>query len=153
MSNDSGKSLYVIVAGCGRLGSYIANRLSEAGHSVVIIDPEENAFSRLSDEFSGFRVEGDGLTFPQIDPRFSRIRDSLWRGRNDEGVASVGQVDRSSFWPPQPIQRSVDSEDYQRFNDCYGGYLIAVPFGALVELSRTNTGRNQQHKRRTNEGL
>ena len=50
---------YVIIVGCGRLGSLLANRLSSLGSSVVIIDRDEVAFENLSAEFSGFRVTGD----------------------------------------------------------------------------------------------
>lgn len=54
------KSLYVVVVGCGRLGSHVANLLSRRGHRVVVIDRRESAFAQLSTEtFSGFRIEGD----------------------------------------------------------------------------------------------
>jgi trk system potassium uptake protein TrkA len=52
-------SLYIVIAGCGRLGSHLANRLSRQGHGLVVIDQDEAAFKGLSSEFSGFRVEGD----------------------------------------------------------------------------------------------
>lgn len=51
---------YVVIVGCGRLGSMLANQLSSAGDSVVVIDPSARAFRRLSPAFSGFRVEADG---------------------------------------------------------------------------------------------
>jgi len=47
------------IAGCGRYGSLLANRLSSLGHSVVIIDRQENAFKALSTEFSGFTITGN----------------------------------------------------------------------------------------------
>lgn len=30
--------LFIVLVGCGRLGSHLANHLSEAGHNVVVID-------------------------------------------------------------------------------------------------------------------
>lgn len=36
--------MYIVIAGCGRYGTLLANRLSYLGHSVVIIDRRENAF-------------------------------------------------------------------------------------------------------------
>lgn len=33
-------SLYIVIVGCGRLGSYLSNQLSHVGHSVVVIDIE-----------------------------------------------------------------------------------------------------------------
>lgn len=54
------KSLFVVVVGCGRLGSHLAERLSRDGHRVVVIDKDETAFDHLAAEtFSGFRVQGD----------------------------------------------------------------------------------------------
>lgn len=54
------KSLYVVVVGCGRLGSHLANLLSRGGHRVVVIDRNEATFAKLATEsFSGFRVAGD----------------------------------------------------------------------------------------------
>ncbi len=55
--------LFIIIVGCGRLGSYLANSLSYEGHSVVVIDKNSDAFDALSVEFSGFRVEGDATEF------------------------------------------------------------------------------------------
>jgi trk system potassium uptake protein TrkA len=50
---------YIIVVGCGRLGSLLANRLSSVGRSVIVVDPDEDAFEQLTAEYSGFRIVGD----------------------------------------------------------------------------------------------
>lgn len=53
-------SLYVVVVGCGRLGSHVANLLSRHGHRVVVVDRDDAAFTLLSSEsFSGYRIQGD----------------------------------------------------------------------------------------------
>lgn len=51
--------LTVVVVGCGRLGSLVASRLSEAGHSVVVVDANPDAFGALGRTFSGFTITGD----------------------------------------------------------------------------------------------
>lgn len=53
------KAHYIIIIGCGRLGSVLANRLSAQGHSIVVIDQNEAAFTELGSEFSGFKIQGD----------------------------------------------------------------------------------------------
>lgn len=54
------KTLAILIVGCGRLGSHLANLMSADGHGVVVVDRDENAMSRLSSEvFSGYRVVGD----------------------------------------------------------------------------------------------
>lgn len=55
------KLLYIVIVGCGRLGSLLANKLSKEGHSVVGIDIDESAFANLSEDFSGFTVPGDAV--------------------------------------------------------------------------------------------
>jgi trk system potassium uptake protein TrkA len=47
--------------GCGRVGSAIARRLEEVGHSVAVIDQDPEAFRRLGPEFSGRQVTGLGF--------------------------------------------------------------------------------------------
>lgn len=48
----------VIVAGCGRLGSHIAEFYSGKGLDVVVLDSDETAFEQLSTDFSGFTITG-----------------------------------------------------------------------------------------------
>jgi trk system potassium uptake protein TrkA len=47
--------------GCGRVGSAIARRLEEIGHSVAVIDQDPEAFRRLGPEFTGRQVTGLGF--------------------------------------------------------------------------------------------
>lgn len=48
----------IIIAGCGRVGSELANILSMEGHEVSIIDADPNNFKRLTKGFKGLTVEG-----------------------------------------------------------------------------------------------
>src|SRR5919112_195641 len=47
--------------GCGRVGSAIARRLEDVGHSVAVIDQDPAAFRRLGPEFAGRQVPGLGF--------------------------------------------------------------------------------------------
>src|SRR5947199_7137179 len=51
----------VVVMGCGRVGSSVADGLSRRGHDVGVIDSDSAAFARLSPEFAGERVLGQGF--------------------------------------------------------------------------------------------
>jgi trk system potassium uptake protein TrkA len=50
----------VIVLGCGRLGSRIANMLDAEGHEVMVIDRYPAAFELLRPSFAGERIVGYG---------------------------------------------------------------------------------------------
>lgn len=53
--------MYVIIVGCGRVGSQLATFLSEEGHDVAIIDKDPAAFRRLGSTFNGLTVRGLGF--------------------------------------------------------------------------------------------
>jgi trk system potassium uptake protein TrkA len=50
---------YVIV-GCGRVGAALAEAFDNDGHEVLIIDTSTRSFDRLSGEFKGQAIRGDG---------------------------------------------------------------------------------------------
>ena len=51
----------VIIIGCGRLGSGLANRLSKEGNEVTIIDTNPEAFLELDRYFKGKTILGVGF--------------------------------------------------------------------------------------------
>jgi trk system potassium uptake protein len=53
--------MHVVVVGCGRVGSGLAQSLTREGHSVAIIDRSARAFRRLPPEWPGDRVVGSGF--------------------------------------------------------------------------------------------
>ncbi|MDQ0957953.1 trk system potassium uptake protein TrkA [Streptomyces sp. B4I13] len=60
-------AMRVIIVGCGRVGSSLADRLSAEGHEVHIIDRRPKARRRLSAGFSGRFHEGNGFSRPLLD--------------------------------------------------------------------------------------
>ena len=50
----------VVIMGCGRVGSTVAARLANEGHTVSIVDTDSFAFSRLPEDFDGRCVVGSG---------------------------------------------------------------------------------------------
>ncbi|MEU4241430.1 TrkA family potassium uptake protein [Actinoplanes sp. NPDC026619] len=51
----------MVIMGCGRLGSTLAQKLEERGHSLAVIDQNSDAFRRLGSDFSGITVTGIGF--------------------------------------------------------------------------------------------
>lgn len=51
----------VIVIGCGRVGSQLANMLSDNGNNVCVIDRNADAFANLGRNFNGSTIQGHGF--------------------------------------------------------------------------------------------
>lgn len=51
----------VIVVGCGRVGSRLANMLSDSGNNVCVIDKNADAFANLGRSFNGSTLQGVGF--------------------------------------------------------------------------------------------
>jgi trk system potassium uptake protein TrkA len=101
---------YIIIVGCGRLGSYLANRLSHDGNSVVVIDKDETTFNNLSHDFSGFRIGGDTTQLAVLNEAKLKNADILIATTHDDNVnLMVAQIARNIFKVPQVLARVFDS--------------------------------------------
>jgi trk system potassium uptake protein TrkA len=52
--------MQIVIMGCGRVGSQLANLLSMDGHKVSIIDLDPKSFDRLGKSFKGEKIVGFG---------------------------------------------------------------------------------------------
>ena len=76
----------VMIIGCGRVGSVLANRLDEVGHQVVVLDRNQQAFRRLSEKFSGERIVGNGLVDEFVRPTLQEKADILFTMTDKDNV-------------------------------------------------------------------
>ncbi|MBN1221552.1 MAG: TrkA family potassium uptake protein [Anaerolineae bacterium] len=97
---------YVVIVGCGRLGSILANRLSGLGSSVVVIDEVEAAFENLSTGFSGFKMVGDATELAVLRQAKTDQADCfLATTRHDNINLMVAQVAKTVFKVPKVMAR------------------------------------------------
>lgn len=103
------QSEYILIVGCGRLGAYIANRLSADGHSVVVIDLDESRFAALGVEFGGFRIEADATELSALRQAKAVKADRLVAVTGDDNVnLAVAQTARRLFHVPNVVARVSD---------------------------------------------
>jgi len=76
----------VMIIGCGRVGSVLANRLDEVGHQVVVLDRNQQAFRRLSEKFSGKRIVGNGLVEDYVRPTLQEEANILFAMTDKDNV-------------------------------------------------------------------
>jgi trk system potassium uptake protein TrkA len=53
--------VHIVIMGCGRVGSTLAQTLEQQGHTVAVVDQDPTAFRRLGSGFGGRRVTGVGF--------------------------------------------------------------------------------------------
>lgn len=104
-----GQRFFIVIVGCGRLGSYLANRLSRDGHSVVVVDINESTFDALSAEYSGFQVEGDATEFAVLkQAKTDRADLVIAASREDNINLMVAQIAKKIFHVPRVMARVFD---------------------------------------------
>ena len=100
---------FIVIVGCGRLGSLLANQLSRAGASVVVIDMNEATFEDLSPDFSGFRIAGDATRMAVLkDARLHKADILIATTHEDNVNLMVAQVARRLFGVAQVLARVFD---------------------------------------------
>ena len=86
----------VIVVGCGRVGSQLANMLSDNGSNVCVIDRSADAFANLGRNFNGSTLQGVGFD-----------EDTLVKAGVDDCdvVAAVTQLDNTNLMVAEVASR------------------------------------------------
>jgi trk system potassium uptake protein TrkA len=99
-----------MIIGCGRVGSVLANRLDEAGHRVVVLDRNQQAFRRLSEKFSGERIVGNGLVEEFVRPTLENKTDILFAMTDNDNInLMIAQKAKLNFRPGEVIAVVHDS--------------------------------------------
>lgn len=99
----------VVILGCGRVGSTIATNMSQDGHDVTIIDQNPDSFRRLSQDYSGKKITGNGIdedTLRRADVGNADAFVAVTNGDN-RNIMSV-QMAKVRFNVPKVVARIYD---------------------------------------------
>lgn len=122
----------VFVTGCGKTGAALADRLSDQGHDVVVIDSDENKFENLSDNFSGLTFCGVPIDADVLVKSGIRDCDALCAASNDDNTnLMVAQLAKTVFGVEKVIVRVSDSEKEALYNSF--GYNTICPTNLTVD--------------------
>lgn len=111
------KNRYIVVLGCGSLGSFVAEDLSGKGDSVVVIDRDDSAFERLSIDFSGFRLSGDATRITVLREAKLQEADIFIASTNeDNSNLMAAQMAKRIFGVPRVLARSIDPRKMELYS-------------------------------------
>jgi len=98
--------MHIIVVGCGKVGSKLAQVLSEEGHDVVIVDNDRNSFKLLGADFRGITVTGVPIDQDVLRQAGIETADALMAVTPDDNVNIMAcQVAKEIFKVPRVIAR------------------------------------------------
>ncbi len=136
------RSLYIVIIGCGRLGSQLANQLSRGGHSIVVIDADEETFGDLSPGFSGFRVVGDATRISVLKEAKLDQADVFFATTHSDTVnLMVAQIARKLFNVPQVLARVFDPRREEIYSQL--GIETICPTSVAAEMFLMAVASNQ----------
>ena len=99
----------IVIVGCGRVGSTLAENFDADGHDVIVFDIRTAAFDRLPETFKGAAIRGDGTDEEVLRHSGAEGADiflSLTEGDNRNIMAA--QVATETFAIPQVMAKIND---------------------------------------------
>jgi trk system potassium uptake protein TrkA len=110
--------VHIVIMGCGRVGSSLAQNLARLEHSVAVIDQDAHAFRRLGEQFPGRAVQGIGFdrdTLISAGIEHAAAFAAVSSGDNSNIIAA--RVARETFAVQKVVARIYDpkrAEVYER---------------------------------------
>ena len=103
--------MYVIIVGCGRVGSELAKLLSTEGHNVVVIDKDQRSIERLGGTFNGLTLIGDGFDLALLKQAGVEKADAFCAVTNGDNTNLIcAQVAKRIFKVPKVFARIYDPQ-------------------------------------------
>jgi trk system potassium uptake protein len=101
--------MYVIIVGCGRVGSDLASRLSKRGHEVTVVDHVGSSFAHLDPAYRGRTIEAESMAEDVLKKAGIDRADALAAVTNSDAVnAVIAHVARTVFMVPNVVARNYD---------------------------------------------
>lgn len=105
------KDDYTVIIGCGRLGANLANTLSNETANVLIMDENKASFRRLSTNFGGLSIVGNGTDFERLKEAQIQKASAVIAVTNDDNTnIMVAQIARDIFGVERVIARLYDPD-------------------------------------------
>jgi len=118
----------IVILGCGRVGSTLATMLDRAGHTVSVIDFSSDAFQRLSPQFNGETIVGNGVDEDIL------IRAGI---KNADAFVAVTNGDNRNIMASQIAKRNLQSKK---------GHVPHLRPNPRGDVSRTWPGDDKPYK-------
>ncbi|WP_334103255.1 TrkA family potassium uptake protein [Mesotoga prima] len=109
---------YIIIVGCGALGSSVAGKLSASGANVVVVDKNREAFKKLPPEFSGFTVMTEVIgKNALIDSKIEQADILIATTDDDNTNIMIAQIAKRVYHVPKVVARIFEPSRMRVYED------------------------------------
>lgn len=112
--------MYIVIIGCGRMGSTLARDLADAGHDIAVIDRSAERLKSLGSGFNGNRVKGVEYDAGILHLAGIEYASVFLAMTPDDNINIAGaQIARDIFKVPRVIARISDPQKefiYKKLN-------------------------------------
>ena len=116
----------IIIVGCGKFGTRLANYLNNQNHDVTIIDNREEAFNNLGGNFTGRTVLGMGYDKDVLESAGIKVADALISCSSSDAInAVVSNIAHNIYHVNNVIARMYDKSKARIFRSM-GIHTISI---------------------------
>ncbi len=106
--------MYIIIAGCTKVGANLALRLSQEGHDIVVIDAKSGNLESLGVGFNGMTIAGIPIDEDVLKSAGIEMADALAAVTPDDNMnIMISQIGKQLYHVPVVIARTHDPEREQ----------------------------------------
>jgi len=133
--------MYVIVVGCGRVGSELAHMLSKREHEVTVIDHVGSSFSHLDPAWRGRTIEAEAMAEGVLERAGIAQARGLAAVTNSDAVnAVVAHVARAMYHVPNVVSRNYDPR-WRPLHEAMGLQMVSSTAWGAQRLEELLEGR------------
>lgn len=103
--------MYILIIGCGRVGSELAKLLQAEGHNVVVVDKNPKSFQRLGATFNGLTITGNSFDLEVLKEAGIEKANAVCVVTNGDNTnIMTAQIAKKMFKVPKVIARVYDPQ-------------------------------------------
>lgn len=111
------REIHIVISGGGKVGSFLTGKLSDAGHTVVVIEKDEEVCQRLATSTRALVIQGDACDYRyQEEARVDKADVfAAVTGDDDDNLVAC-QLAKTSFNIPRTVARVNNPKNEHIFN-------------------------------------
>ena len=136
--------MYIIIIGCGRVGSQLALMLAQEKHDIVVIDRDTDAFKHLGASFNGIRLHGYGYDEEALQKAHIERCDAFAAVTDlDNANIMACEVASKLYHVPRVVARVYNPESISTFEELGLEYVFGTNIVAQTIMDKIVEGHGR----------